>query len=155
MKSLEVVSHGCHRQIWSTISKHHPLDLSNTMRVSLDGHPPPIGCVGVSPENGTRLTHHQHRLCHVSYDPNPLEDNYEYVNPPLHPHQISEYNETLIGIKEPRLLCHCVSKTVRAGLVICHDPNPVTEDWIYHTIEDQGGQWYPLSDTPVSLEGSP
>ena len=93
---LEVGIHRCRRQLRSTLPTYHCLALLHMERVSLDGHPPPIGRGGFFSGDGPRLTYHRHRLSHVSSESNSLKDTDYYVKVPLHPHQIGGGNEDVI-----------------------------------------------------------
>ena len=73
----------------------------------------------------------------------------------MQPHRLSECNEVVICVKERCLLHHHVFEAVSSGLIRRHDPNLVTENHVYHKIEDLGGQWSPLCDTSEPLEGIP
>ena len=73
----------------------------------------------------------------------------------MQPHRLSECNEVVICVKERCLLHHHVFEAVSSGLIRRHEPNLVTENHIYHKIEDLGGQWSPVCDTSEPLEGIP
>ena len=77
------------------------------------------------------------------------------IKDPLQPHQIYGFNQAIIILEELCLLCHRVSKAIRDILVLRHQPNPVMYDRVHYNIEDIGGQWFALGNTPVPLEGVP
>ena len=75
------------------------MELTKTVWVSLTVNLTLIGCIGMSPGDGIRLTHHCHHLFHISYYPNQLEDTNDYIKYLLQPHHIGECNEFIIGVK--------------------------------------------------------
>ena len=103
----------------------------------------PIDCVGMSPGDVIRMTHHRHCIFHVISYPNPLEYTNEYVIALLLPHWLGECNEVVICIKYCYLLRHHVFEAVRDGLICRYESNLVTENHVYHQIEYMGGQWAP------------
>ena len=75
------------------------MELPHTVWVYLVINLLPIGCVGMSPRNGIRMTNHHHCISHVIYYPNLIEYTNEYVKALLLPHWLGECNEFAICIK--------------------------------------------------------
>ena len=102
------------------------MELPHTVWVYLVMNLLPIGCIGRSPGNGIRMTHHRHCILHVISYTNPLEYTNEYVKALLLPHWLGECNEVVICIKYRYLLRHHVFEDIRDGLIFCHEPNLLT-----------------------------
>ena len=73
----------------------------------------------------------------------------------MQPQWLGECNDVVICIKERCLFHHRVFEAIWNGLIFRHDPILVTENHVYYNIEDLGGHWPPLGDTPKPLEGIP
>ena len=123
------------------------------MRVSIDVCTKPRGCIRVSSGYGPKLAQHHHCLIYVSSYSNPIKYADEYIETPLQKNQIYGFNEAIIGVQERRLIRHHLSEDIRYGLVLRHDPIPVSNDHVYQNIEGNGVHWLPLVDTQGTLEG--
>ena len=98
------------------------------------------------------LAIHTHYLPRIFPEANPVEEAYKDAERLLHPLQLGQADDSIVGIKVRCQVLYQQAKSLRALLRCLHHCHTMADHGIHSHIEERGGQGLFLVNSAVSLE---